>query len=477
MEAHIRRAVTDGVFRVAKLSRAIRGSNPDHPYLQGLHTPMTAELTIENLAVTGDIPPALNGLYARNGPNPFEPKQTATHHWFVGDAMVHGIRLRDGKALWYRNRWLRSTRLSNALGEPPVPGPRSPIGAEVANTNVIRHANKLWAIVEAGAYPIEVSAGLDTLRMSDFSGTLGPGFSAHPHLDPDTNELHAVCYYGANQGRIWHVVVDEHGRVRRREPIPVNHGPMIHDCMITESYVLVFDLPVTFSMQAMVRGARLPYEWNPKHNARIGLLPREGQAEDIVWCPIDPCFFFHAANAYENDNGEVVLDACVHATMFQPGATGPDSRATPFERFVLDPRTAHASRTIIDATSQEFPRPDERRIGKPYRYAYTAGLADQSQPGFNADSRLYKHDLINRTRETRDFGEHRVLGEFVFVPSREDSDEDEGWLLGLVIDAHADTTDLVILNAQDVTGAMVATITVPHRIPPGFHGNFLPLPD
>ncbi|WP_263053883.1 carotenoid oxygenase family protein, partial [Mycobacterium ulcerans] len=32
----------------------------------------------------------------------------ATYHWFTGDGMVHGVALRDGRASWYRNRWVRS---------------------------------------------------------------------------------------------------------------------------------------------------------------------------------------------------------------------------------------------------------------------------------------------------------------------------------------------------------------------------------
>jgi carotenoid cleavage dioxygenase len=55
-------------------------------------------------------------------------------------------------------------------------------------------------------------------------------------------------------------------------------------------------------------------------------------------------------------------------------------------------------------------------------------------------------------RQVHDFGPGRHPGEFVFVPTHADADEDEGWLIGLVIDADAETTDLVILNAQDFEG-------------------------
>ena len=36
-------------------------------------------------------------------------------------------------------------------------------------------------------------------------------------------------------------------------PIPVKHGPMVHDCAITRSQVVVMDLPVTFSWWALLK--------------------------------------------------------------------------------------------------------------------------------------------------------------------------------------------------------------------------------
>ena len=106
--------------------------------------------------------------------------------------MVHGIRLRDGKAEWYRNRWVRSTAVAAALGEPDAGGRDRTAGWTRANTNVIGHAGRTFAIVEAGARPVELTDELDTLRRSDFDGTLPNGYTAHPKRDPETGELFAV---------------------------------------------------------------------------------------------------------------------------------------------------------------------------------------------------------------------------------------------------------------------------------------------
>lgn len=475
VETAIRGIVTTGITGVAAINRVLRRSKKPNPYLTGIHQPLTAEHTEEALKVDGQIPAELDGVYLRNGPNPLKTPNHATHHWFTGDGMLHGVRLRHGKALWYRNRWIRSTEVSRALGERPVPGPRGPLGNDSPNTNVIGHAGKIYAIIEAGGYPAEVNELLETRAHTDFDGTLGKAFSAHPHLDPDTGEQHAICYYVQDTSTIWHVVLGKDGKVRRNEPIPVQDGPMIHDCMITKSYVIVLDLPVTFSMAALIAGESLPYRWNPRHRARIGLLPREGKGADTIWCDIDPCYIFHPCNAYETADGKVIMDAAVHASMFDSGANGPDSRTTPFERLTIDPVARKVARKVIDQAPQEFPRPDERRIGKPYRYAYCVALPGDGHEAFMGDSRLYKHDLETGAREVRDFGQGRMPGEFVFIPKHANSAEDEGWLMGFVIDTMRKTTDFVILDAQNFTGAPQATVTIPVQIPPGFHGNFVAL--
>ena len=71
------------------------------PHLQGNGRPVTEEVTLTDLKVTGHIPEALNGRYVRNGPNPITGFSA---HPFFGDGMLHGIRLEDGAAKWYRNR-------------------------------------------------------------------------------------------------------------------------------------------------------------------------------------------------------------------------------------------------------------------------------------------------------------------------------------------------------------------------------------
>ncbi|WP_254606530.1 carotenoid oxygenase family protein [Sphingomonas bacterium] len=462
------------VMAIAALNRRmLPPRDAPHPLLTGIHEPMTQELTLDDLAVEGVIPPELDGRYVRIGPNPAAP-DPRSYHFFTGDGMLHGIRIRDGRALWYRNRWIRSTEVARARHVAAAPGPRHVF--DTVNTSVLAHAGSGWALVEAGSTPVRFDEHLEAQRYDDFGGTLPGSFTAHPRRDPATGELHALCYEATDPRRIRYNVVDTAGRVRRSITIPVAHGPLIHDCAITKRYVIVMDLPLTLSMRVVLAGHGFPYRWNEKHAARIGLLPRDGEADDIRWFPLDPCFVFHTANAFDLPDGRVALDVIAYDRMFAGENVAPDEQPRGLERWTINPQDGTVRQVRIDPAPQELPTIDERRTGLPYRYVYALGLPDQLTETLVGEAPLLKHDLERGTRHLHEFGPGRVAGEFVFVPRSPDADEDDGWLMGLVIDADGRTTALEILDARAVEAPPVAIVRIPHRIPPGIHGAWLEAP-
>jgi carotenoid cleavage dioxygenase len=180
--------------------------------------------------------------------------------------------------------------------------------------------------------------------------------------------------------------------VVRDTPIAVEHGPCIHDCALTARFAVVLDLPVTFSMRAVLGGHLFPFRWNRAHRARVGLLPRHGDATGMVWCDVEPCFVFHVANAFDGEDGRVVLDVIAYPAMFVSGGSGLDALGR-FERWTVDPTTRRVDRRLVDHTPQEFPRIDERRFGQSYRYAYAVSVPPDGDPQLTGATRLYKHDL------------------------------------------------------------------------------------
>jgi len=167
----IRSVVHKGIETLAEFNRKrLPALDRPHPYLTGIHEPMQRELVIEDLTVTGTIPPELNGRYLRIGPNPIAA-DSKSYHWFIGDGMVHGVRLQEGRARWYRNRWIRSKAVGRMLEVPAAPGPRHGT-FDTVNTNVIGHAGAAWALVEASSTPVRLNETLEDQTYDDFGGTL-----------------------------------------------------------------------------------------------------------------------------------------------------------------------------------------------------------------------------------------------------------------------------------------------------------------
>jgi carotenoid cleavage oxygenase len=456
-----------------------------NPYLEGFLTPVSAEVTATDLPVTGRIPEHLDGRYLRNGPNPAKEVDPATYHWFTGDGMVHGVALRDGQARWYRNRWVRGPAVCAALGE-QAPGGLNPRAGRLglgANTNVLTHAGKTLALIEGGVANYELTDELDTVGSCDFDGTLAGGYAAHPHRDPGTGELHAVSYSFARGRTVQYSVIDTAGRVRRTVDIKVSGSPMMHDFSLTDKYVVIYDLPVTFDSALAVanrderRSVGLPYAWNPSYPARIGVMPRQGNNNDMRWFDIEPCFVFHSLNAYSEtrDGTEVlVLDVVRYSRMFDRDRRGPGDTRPTLDRWTINFATGAVTTECRDERSQEFPRINEARLGGQHRFGYTVGI----EGGFFAGGRselstaLYKHDYATGANVVAPLDPDLLVGEMSFVPNPATSAEDDGLLMGYGYHRGRDESQLLLLDAQ--TCESVATVHLPQRVPMGFHGNWSP---
>ncbi len=473
IEAAIRKTVTTGVMKLADFNRA-RMKAPDrpNPFITGLNAPMDRELTLEQLAVQGSIPPGLDGRYLRIGPNPIRPPQAASHHWFVGDGMVHGLRIAGGQALWYRNRWIRSS------GSAPRSASPGRLGRAISATP---STPMCWAMpARPGRWwkpvPTRLNWAMNCRRWRTTTSKAAC-VAASPPM-PTATPPRANCTASATRPPIptpsamwWWVWTAGCGA---KKPIAVQHGPSVHDCMITAQYVLVLDLPVTFSLPTLVAGYTFPYTWNPAHRARVGVLKKDAPGSQIVWCDVDPCYVFHPCNAFETADGRITLDVVAHATMFDHSKVGPNADTSRFERWTIDLAARQVTRRVVDASPQEFPRPDERLLGQPYRYAYCASLQRDGAGEFVGGSQLIRHDMQTGARDLHDFGAHCHAGEFVFEPRHPGAAEDQGWLMGLVVNAAAQTTDFVILDAARFSGPPQAVVTLPHQVPAGFHGNWVP---
>ncbi len=428
-------------------------------WMKGNYAPVQEETTAFELPVEGHIPPELCGLYARNGSN---PRKGFSGHWFLGDGMVHGVSIRNGKAEWYRNRWVRTPCF---FGKELTPETALDIRLSVANTSVIAHADRVFALVE-NALPMEITRELDTVGFHDFGGALKTPFTAHPKVCALTGELHFFGYRVVPPFLTYHVA-DAAGTLLHSVEVPVKGPTMMHDFALTSGHAIFMELPVVFDVNLAFKGT-MPFTWSDSYGARLGILPRGAGIEKLRWVDVEPCYVYHVANAFETADGTITLDVARYDYAWRPGAQSAGAR---LRRWRIPPGVSQAEEVPLDDRKIEFPRIDERTVGKPHNVIYA--LANNRDLESGAFGGLLRYDLKSGETQYHDFGESRTPSEFVMVPAP-GAGEDEGWLIGFVYDRARDASDLVILDAQRAGARPVAHIQLPRRVPQGFHGAWIP---
>ncbi len=425
-------------------------------HLRDNFAPVTEEVSAEGMQVIGAIPPALNGRLLRNGPNP----QTGwSDHWFFGNGMIHGVEFENGRANWYRNRYVRTP-----LWEDPDANAVETmldLHKSAANTHVIQHAGRILALEEAHL-PWEISPQLDTVGAWDFGGKLNTPMTAHPKVCATNGEMLFFAYGLAPPFLTYHRV-SAAGELVQSEVIDVPAATMMHDFNITENHVIWMDLPALWDLEAL-GGGGLPLRWDPDHGARLGVMPRNGGNTDVVWYDINPCYAYHPVNAFE-DGDNIVIDICRYARI----GTADDGPAV-LNRWVIDTRAGRVSETQLDDRSTEFPRVCDSLVGRKHRYGYMAGLAESAPFG----ERYIKFDMRDCSSKAVELGAGREGSEAVFVKDPDGTSEDDGWLLSYICDRGTERGEVLILDASTMSEKPVARVLLPARVPMGFHGSWVP---
>ena len=465
---------------------------PDHPYLTGYYRPFRAELDAEDLVIEGALPDGLSGVFYRNGPDPrYAPKEGDKYHPFDGDGMVYAIRLENGSAS-LRNRWVRTRkfsleraagrRLFGVCANPRFNDPSvSFMDYNTANTHIWPHGGRLFALME-GCLPEELDPDtLATLGPQSFDGAIQGPFTAHPKTDPDSGALYSFGYQakGPFTPDVRYNIQDAAGRVIHSAHFQQPYASMMHDFMVTGSRVAFPCLPLSMDMQRAMQG-KPPTAWEPEKPACFGVMAKEGDGSGLRWVETDPTFTYHFANAYD-DGDAVMADAVMsRAAPLMPNADGspPDPAAWTMRlgRWTIPTNSSGSFREeILDDMELQFPRIDDRRMGKTYRYVFANGsskpMAGRSE-GFDT---ILRFDLKRGKRDAYHAGEHAHCGEPIFAPRPGSSTEGDGWLLCLVWYPQANRSALLVFDAMNLSVGPQASVQAPARSPGGFHCHWRPL--
>ncbi|QQB33283.1 carotenoid oxygenase family protein [Achromobacter deleyi] len=432
----------------------------------GATAPLADEVDLADLPVDGALPPGLDGVLVRNGPNPlrgrFEGNDVLS--WWPQPAMLHAIAFHDGRATGYRNRWAR-TRIWAREYDPQA---EAGLPETNPNVNVLRHAGEVLALAEGGA-PLAMTPALDFLGASRRHPGLAGGMTAHPKADPETGELMS---FRAHWERPWlrYGVTGADGQPLLDQLIEVPGPSMMHDMAITARFSILLDLNVAYDFSMLSRGYRMPLRWHDERQSRLGVIPRHGGP--VRWFEVAPCFIQHVVNAYDRDASTLVLDVVrypEYLRLSREGAGFEDSPLGALWRYEIDLAGGRVSERALDDAGIELPRINEGRTGRAYRYCYAV-----EQPNNREMRGVVRYDLETGARQRYAVPPGDQNSEPVFVRRPGARDEDDGWVLVCVYRQASDTSDVVVLDARDLAAGPLATVRLPRRIPAGFHGAWLP---
>ncbi len=464
---------------------------PDNPFLRGNFAPFLMEGAAPDLIVEGEIPRELRGSYYRNGSNPqFAP--APTYHWFEGDGMIHGFFFEDGRC-GYRNRWVRTARfelerkerrgLFGGFGPGGADAKTEGTSGNTANTNILWHAGKLLALWEAGP-PTELDpVTLETIGIWDDGGAfrrerfgqLVPDImTAHPKIDPDNDEWLAFGYSPMEPWMVYHVIGGD-GHLKRSDVVDAPFPNMMHDFVTTSEHVLFPHHPAVFDFERMAETGSM-LSWQPERGSHIGVMPRAGGNDDIVWIEKEAGYVFHYVNAWTEDSTVVADVFHIDQLALRLSDDAPPTGPPTLHRWTIDLESGSLKDEALDDAPAEFGRVDPRVVGKRYADAWTLGshgIPRATGEPLNNNC-IFHYDMRSGARRMFELPEGDATGEPQFVPRSDDAPEGDGFVLAIVYRGAESRSDLIVLDAQNVEAGPLATIQCPHRIPWGFHGNWKP---
>ncbi|MQP68485.1 lignostilbene alpha-beta-dioxygenase [Niveispirillum sp. SYP-B3756] len=477
---------------------------PNTPSFTGFFAPSGVEADVNHLPVLdGAVPADLDGSFYRVAPDPQFPPLAGDDIWFNGDGMVTRFRFKDGNVA-LQQRWVRTDKftLERQAGRALFGAYRNPLTDDdsvqgevrgTANTNVLVHAGKLFALKEDSPPVIMDPETLATLDPTyDFGGAMtSQTFSAHPKIDPRTGEMLSFGYAAkglCTRDMVYYTISAE-GQITNEVWFEIPYYCMMHDFGFTENYVIFHVVPIVGSWERLKAGLS-HFGFDRGRPVHLGVLPRNGGAEDIRWFSAPTCFASHVMNAHE-DGSKVHFDVPMAKGNMFPFF--PDTEGAPFQ-----PHEAAATMTrwTVDMSANsddiqmaplanlvgEFPRIDDRFAGVKNRYGWQL-VQDMTKPvdlpgGRSASglmmNTLGRIDLETGETDTYWVGSTSSFQEPAFIPRPGSNAEGDGYIVVIENRLVEHASRLLLFNALNLAAGPIATIGLPFRIRQGLHGNWAP---
>jgi len=478
--------------------------------------------TIPASAIEGEIPKELVGTLFRNGPGLLEIYGKKLNQFFDGDGLVYTVSFPGDGQVKLRHNFVGTKGFTEeqaaqkmiykgafAIGNPKGDSFYNPFDFDVknvANTGVVNWGGETYALWEGGK-PHKMKAD-NLATIGEVEEVLGtklrvPQMAAHYRIWEGETEadkrligfsIESQASFPQNVNRAAFYEWDSQGKAAAVNNFDVPNATFgfFHDCLVTENWYFLFQNPTSLNPQKLLTEymfakcalAETICMVDGK-NAILHCLPRTEKARKIGQKAIElkPQFFFHHVNAFERENGEVVLDSLPWVFMdfsmnldsVSPAFFNGGSRVE-YTRFVVDPVRERCTQTVLNNRVGEFPTMNNKYVGREYTHAYSAGTVVKDDVKWGPNQCLVKHtsEPGNESpvkEQVWYYGERCFVQEPIFAPRPGGTAEDDGWVLQVVNDAGEETSKLHIFDAKDISKGPVASVLFEgEHLPPGLHG-------
>ncbi|KAG4392128.1 hypothetical protein GLYMA_04G083600v4 [Glycine max] len=224
-------------------------------------------------------------------------------------------------------------------------------------------------------------------------------FTSHPKKAPGTGELVTLGVAATKPFAIIGIISAEGKKLVHKVDLNLNRCTLCHDIGVTPRYNVIMDFPLTIDLNRLLRRGPL-IKYNKEEYARIGVMPRYGDANSIKWFEVEPNCTFHMINSFE-DGHEVVVRGCRSLDSLIPG---PDPSLNEFEwlsrchEWQLNMQTGEVKERGLCGANivyMDFPMMNGNFIGIRNRYAYNNQVVDpiasskQDVPKYGGLAKLY----------------------------------------------------------------------------------------
>ena len=374
-------------------------ARPGKPWLAGWEDVAGDSLARQTLVVEGSLPAGLSGTLFRNGPARFERAGFRYHHWFDGDGLVHAWRIGKGRVTHEArfvatDKYVREDQadrfLVMAAGTtiPNAIAIRGPDDFNTANTAVIEHAGKLYALWEGGSAWELDAASLESRGAKTWRDDLAHlPFSAHPQPDLDGSlwNFGAMGYLPEPKLALWRIAAD--GTLASFDLLDMPNSGYVHAFSISAKHLVIVIAP----LMSRVGGEGAFFErqrWTPDAGS-IALVIDKADRSKVQRFELPAGLAYHWGAAVERGS-RIELLACwyedggatndgIEALMRGRPALGAGTGAD-LKRITLDRASGKGTVTGTGVADVEFPTFDTRTAAPRYTwFAHQHGSNEANQ--------------------------------------------------------------------------------------------------